>query len=466
IFIIFTTLSFQADARPSPEEIKKLTDIFLTNAPPQIKKILTEKILTGVIKETSHKERKYIRNHFDSFCNSIRWITELDLNNSGIESFPLNFGKVICLKELDISKNHLHTLPDSFKMLNTLSTLCLDDNHFKIFPSSILSLTNLENLYLNENKIETIPEDIKNLIKLKFFSIRENKIEELPDAFSLLKNLKELNLSYNPLQKLPENIQELTALTDLHLSYNQIKKLPENIVYLTNLEILNINDNKLTDLPSNIGALKKLQCLNLCKNNIEILPDSMFLLPELTSLDLDSNKVKQIPENIKNLTKLEYICLKDNVDIKFAPNSIKELSSIILLRLIGTSIPEITNDDTLGRQALRKFFGRKVHFDFKDYYNPIEMQSDEEMEVEEDDLSNVESRSETDLNDEHIIEDDEYIYEYDEETPSEEDFSNSPGAYITNLNYIHPLIYDEEDISDFELPPNGYPETESSEEEF
>jgi len=159
-------------------------------------------------------------------------IVVLDLTSKGVNTIPLEIGKLGNMKDLELGFNNLTTL-----------------------PKEIWNLTNLVELDLNDNNINNIPYEIGYLVNLKILDLDYNNINTIPAEICDIINLESLDISDNIITSIPSNIGNLINLANLDISYNNLDSLPEEICMLNNLDQLNLRHNNLTDLPDSIVNL-------------------------------------------------------------------------------------------------------------------------------------------------------------------------------------------------------------------
>ncbi len=130
--------------------------------------------------------------------------------------------------------------------------------------------------------------------------------------------VKSIQLIDNNLRgHLPEVIGNFSDLEKLILSKNNLTgAIPKQIGELAKLTTLNLNNTGLGGIvPDEIKSLIQLQNLDLSRNNFEgvVLPKVLYYLKELRSIDLSNNNFSgKIPNGTFTLPKLEVIDLSHN----------------------------------------------------------------------------------------------------------------------------------------------------------
>ena len=118
-------------------------------------------------------------------------LTDLNISNNFLKTFPESILFFFKLRKLNISKNEFPTLPDSLgKYLQELRTLDLGNNLLTSFPKCVLELKNLEELRLGDNLLEYIPAQIQGLTKLQHMDISGNKLKVFSTDLANIRFLK------------------------------------------------------------------------------------------------------------------------------------------------------------------------------------------------------------------------------------------------------------------------------------
>lgn len=152
------------------------------------------------------------------------------------------------LTKLDLSENDIDVIEDSaFRKTPSLTELSLNQNGINnlSFVSNLpASLVRLE---LSKNKISNIPENVfSQLTNLYFLDLSHNLITSLNDkTFVGLGRLNTLNLEHNSMAKIHKGVfDELHCAQELVLSGNPIETIEEGFARnLNNIENLYLNES-------------------------------------------------------------------------------------------------------------------------------------------------------------------------------------------------------------------------------
>ena len=174
-------------------------------------------------------------------------LSELSLQNCGLESLPASIGNLKKLRILNLKNNNLKYLPESIVDLPWLTAINLDDNELLELPESIGRLRRMDELIVSNNKLKAFPASIGNLWNIIFIVAHNNQIESLPDEIGDLSRLIGLALDNNNLTALPETINKLANLTNLRVMNNNLTTIPESV----------LNMPKLNDLREQLKIQKK-----------------------------------------------------------------------------------------------------------------------------------------------------------------------------------------------------------------
>ena len=252
----------------------------------------------------------------DNFPEEIGHLTELkflDLDATGLTTYPPFLANLINLTKLNLNKNQLQTIPSEIASLSLLTSLYLEENNLNGFPMAVSNLNQMENLSLRSNpNISELPSVIGNLINLRILNLRGCSIPSLPASIGLLVNLLELNLEFNDLTTLPPEIGNMTKLENLELWTNALTSIPAEIGNLPNILFLDFTTNNLTTIPIEIGNLSSLKKLGLGINNLTVVPSDIGNLTNLFQLSLFENPINSIPKKVCDLETTGTKILKDD----------------------------------------------------------------------------------------------------------------------------------------------------------
>jgi internalin A len=87
-------------------------------------------------------------------------LSKLQLNDSELATFPIEFTNLSGLTELDLSSNRLQRLPPEICLLTNLKTIDLRNNDLRELPRELATLRSLNQLYLHGNPQLGLPPEI------------------------------------------------------------------------------------------------------------------------------------------------------------------------------------------------------------------------------------------------------------------------------------------------------------------
>ncbi|KPA13067.1 leucine rich repeat protein [Candidatus Magnetomorum sp. HK-1] len=274
-------------------------------------------------------------------------ITELILNEKGIENLPEEIGQLTKLIRLDLSANILETLPEAIGDLQQLTEINLSTNKLSILPDSIGQLHSLLELDLGNNLLDEVFPETPQKRQLPPDQLPPDQPPPDPNnppaplaQLEKLTQLKTLKLNGNRLKQLPLNLDKMTSLETLYLNNNEFTEFPSIITKLSHLTILNLYQNSISSLPINMNNYSSLQELNLSNNELEILSDGIGQLTALISLSIASNMLSSISLEIGSLKKLTNLSLENNV-LSSLPASISQLESLTTLNLENNALQSL-----------------------------------------------------------------------------------------------------------------------------
>lgn len=144
--------------------------------------------------------------------------------------------------------------------------------------------------------------------------------------------VEELDWSDKKLKAFPTSLAKLKKLKKLNLSKNIITEIPAIIGELESLEELDLSRCDIHTIDEAIGKLKKLRILNLSSNhNLSAFPETLSNLSELLVLKMDYVSTP-LPESFAKLEKLEtldmYQCYNDKDNVSAFPEVITKLKNL------------------------------------------------------------------------------------------------------------------------------------------
>lgn len=224
-----------------------------------------------------------------------------------------NLGDVSTLEDLqnltyiNLSDNRIEQIPTVAP--NTLSTLEIANNRIKNIES-LSSQTNLRRLITGNNPIIDFS-PISSLKKLNALNVNDSQFSDL-DILSGFQNLGELNLRNSKLKEFHPEFST-NNIRQLDISNNEISGILDlsNYVSLYDVEL---NNNRLEAVyfPAELSNSQN-PYLNLSNNKISEIRD---LPTNITDLHLANNKLADLDFLNKNHSKIEFIDLTGNNDLK------------------------------------------------------------------------------------------------------------------------------------------------------
>lgn len=256
-----------------------------------------------------------------------------------LNDVELNISNEIKSENQNVNNNKLkvNTLNNILIDIKPITELNLYNKGLTSFPMEILSFTELEILNLSFNQIEVIPEEIGNLKKLKILYLNHNQLSTLPESIGSLVHLEELMIERNNENfVLPDTIQHLIKLKRIWLS--DLNKLPEGFWKLVNLEDAKLWSSNIQEIPSDIKKFKNLKEICLRDNKLTSLPDEIFKLKHLTYLSLGNNQFSSMSNKVNKLKNIDYLGLFGN-PISEIPLTPKTIQTLNWLAVWDTNLP-------------------------------------------------------------------------------------------------------------------------------
>jgi Leucine-rich repeat (LRR) protein len=278
-------------------------------------------------------------------------ITELYLNNCGIEEVPSYIYQKESITDLWLCENLIFNLDKEICKLENLASVWLNRNLFETLP---LLPRNIKNVSISFNPLVSL-KGIGEYSGLRKLDVSCCQLVELPHEIGMLKNLQSLAAHDNHLTHIPDTIGKLEALGKMSLHSNSLKALPSTFGNLTSLKWLSLHFNKFENLPTSFSNLSQLQRLSLHHNAltelrrgfekccINLLALSLFrnklryvdpliykALTQCTKLSIQQNRLEELPIDMKNMEKLEELWCYDN-NFETLPAFLNDLPSLKLI---------------------------------------------------------------------------------------------------------------------------------------
>jgi Leucine-rich repeat (LRR) protein len=158
--------------------------------------------------------------------------------------------------------NNIVALPD-FSSLTALTNLNLSDNKLESWPTGFQGLARLEECNISKNLIASIPDEpelFASLRALVELTVSKNRITTLPAAIACAPKLEKVMASANPFDGgvVPAALLKVAALRVVDISECGLAELPAGGWSWNKLEIVLANGNNFASVPSKwatIGTL-------------------------------------------------------------------------------------------------------------------------------------------------------------------------------------------------------------------
>jgi Leucine-rich repeat (LRR) protein len=239
-------------------------------------------------------------------------ITELFLQDSGLDTFPSIIFDLPLLKKLHITHEKLHSIPSDIHQLTALESLLLDDCQINFLPPEFFRLTHLRRLSLCRNQLSELPEAISQLQQLEIFRAEGNQLESLPAGLWSLPKLRTLSVAHNKIKKLNTPTMVKSKLKRVNAAHNHIRQIPKALYHCSSLEELLLNNNRIRSIREDITQLQQLSILALHYNRLKSLPDNFGQLLMLRECSLNNNKISVLPNSFNQLNWLSKLNLSNN----------------------------------------------------------------------------------------------------------------------------------------------------------
>jgi Leucine-rich repeat (LRR) protein len=263
-----------------------------------------------------------------------------------------------------LDKLGLSELPDAVLDCPTLHTLILNNNSFQTISSEIVFCPTLTTLDFSCNQIKTITSSIAELAALTQLDISDNLLTAVPLELHALTNLTNLCLSGNLGLKIPplelfshlgsreatnlilaflRTVSQCPMTHELNLVSCGLSSIALDLLPIAGLTSLNLSKNILRFLPSIITSLGTLQHILASDNIIDMFPVGLSKLSCLTNLNLSRNRLASISVELGSCVSLRYINFSGCQSISVLPDSMGQLSSLLVLNIASTKIHALPN---------------------------------------------------------------------------------------------------------------------------
>jgi len=331
-------------------------------------------------------------------------LTDIGLGYFDLNDSDISIGSIVFIEHKIVAYRIIKINDKQFFLVNKYEYEHIDLENISYFDGGIKEkFWSYGSINLSGKNLEEFPADkIKDLERLEYLDLSNNKLEVFPEALRVCKQLRWLNLEFSGITKIPDWLEEFEHLEYLNIStididspglfassqikfpkrlkylnlrYCQINTIPPSVFELEDLEYLNLLENSIWRIPGKIKKLKKLKTLELRWENVFFVsssikelpletiefsaargkfPKAVYLMPNLKRITATTAGIKRISSKIKNLTKLEYLDLEQNYDLKKLPENIGDLKNLKTLNLsvcglkkLPKSICELTRLEAL-----------------------------------------------------------------------------------------------------------------------
>ena len=331
-------------------------------------------------------------------------VTELNLNNLGLEQLPINIstytqlrslslqnnqlkslnglGLLLYLEELDISKNPTllgRIAAQEIGKLQSLKYLDVSHCNWGYIPSDLFQLVELKHLDVSDNKVFVLPVEIKKLSNLTWLDVHGNGIQFVKPGLKNLSNLSYLNLEGNAISNSQLTLQQLSVIKALdhlkidgmafeavpELSMAHVKKLcVSNLTYdnanwmiqvFSGVESLQLEASEKGDRSAfytELAQLESLKSLQIEDDEMVVIPLSLGRITTLQSLSVSGFQITSFEEGSFRFDHLSYFGLSNSFAInqKALYASLKHFEKLESVMFKSCGILEIDEDVTLLQQ--------------------------------------------------------------------------------------------------------------------
>ncbi|XP_078275992.1 leucine-rich repeat serine/threonine-protein kinase 2 isoform X1 [Rhinoraja longicauda] len=302
---------------------------------------ISEKCIAGHLARLQKLDLRHnnLTNISQDLCSVLKCLTDIDLSNNKLTTFPSCILGMHFIKFLDISRNNIGHFLNMNCKCPTLKKLNLSHNQLSSFPACLAEATEeLEELLLVGNKINATMPSLC-LTELALLDLSQNCISTLSDTFmTQCSKLETFRASENQLSflfGLPSKI------TTIDLASNNFSGVPNAVLKLQHLRSVNLSHNKISQLPGPVHwESSSLRELIFSQNQISSLDlhEGVSKWSRLEKLDLYNNNLKELPPQIGLLNNMTSLLLSHNSDLRSLPNEMGKLQKLWELDLQGLSL--------------------------------------------------------------------------------------------------------------------------------
>ncbi|XP_034689827.1 disease resistance protein RPM1-like [Vitis riparia] len=301
--------------------------------------------VVNIIGKTSHIRSIFLYNSqmffLEKLASRFNLLKVLDLNDSGLDSFPENLGNLLHLRYLSLRNTKVRMLPRSIGKLQNLQTLDLKYSLVEDLPVEINRLKKLRNILAQNHDFD----DDLGLLSVKGVHVKEGIgcLEELQKLSCV-----EANHGVGVIKELGK-LRQLRKLSITKLTRENGKHLCASITNMNRLESLlisSLSENEILDLqyishpPS---CLSRLQLVG----PLEKLPDWVSELQNLSIVNLYGSNLMndpvQVLQALPSLQMLQLARASAVEELCFEATGFQKLKRLHLLYLMGVKRVKIEN---------------------------------------------------------------------------------------------------------------------------
>lgn len=246
-----------------------------------------------------------------------------------VDQYDALYSKRFAVFLSEVSESRLHQLNLNYEWTekklrtrlarNTSNRLELHLLTLPGLPDTVFSIAEVEALKLEQVKKVTIPASVAKLGSLQELALIYCPAKlALPALNHFKEQLKVLHLAFESLEEVPLWMYTLQGLEELHLNgplANEVSKSAalESLRELRALRVLTLRSNLAKIPPTVVDVAQQLQQLCIHNNNVKLQAfSSLKKLTSLVSLELVGCGLERIPSAIFSLSNLQELDLREN----------------------------------------------------------------------------------------------------------------------------------------------------------